>query len=256
MNNVITDLKLINTDSLFLHEPTEQLRLDKISILIEKEGIIRNPLMATPLEDEKYLILDGAHRTAALKKLGCRRVPVQVVQPAQFQLFSWDHIVPLGDWLQQLYNIPNLKWSSEEPAGDSLMATSVSANGTVHYAFADFIHTEEEKLDIWCQLVESYSQQHSVKRLPHRECLYPEEDFILLQYPAYTLDALKRRVLNKKTFPSGVTRFLINGRLLNLSIPLDILISETANKKEWNQLLERFESKIRLYSESVYFCEA
>lgn len=256
MNNVLTNLKLINTDSLFLHEPTEQLRLDRISKSIEKEGIIRNPLMASPLEGNKYLILDGAHRTAALKKLGCKRVPVQIVQPAHFQLFAWDHIVPLGEWLQQLYKIPNLTWSSEAPQDDSLIATSVNANGTVHYAFTDFIYTEEEKLDIWCQLVESYSQGHSVKRLPNGECLYPQEGFILLRYSAYTLDTLKRRVLNKKTFPAGVTRFLINGRLLNLSIPLDILISETLNKKEWAQLLERFESKIRLYSESIYLCEA
>lgn len=256
MNNVLADLELINTDSLFVHEPTEQLRLNRISTLLEKEGVIRNPLMAIPMEDNQYLILDGAHRTAALKKLGCRRVPVQIVKPEQVRLFAWEHIVPIGDWLQNLDKIPTLIRSSQEPQDHSVIATIVHSTGAVHYVFVDLMNSEEEKLDIWCRLVESYSQQYSVKRLPNGECLYPEEGFVLLRYPAYTLDDLKRRVLNGKTFPAGVTRFLINGRLLNLSIPLNLLISEIPDKKEWNGLLERWQSKIRLYSESIYLCEA
>ncbi|MFC0273642.1 hypothetical protein ACFFIX_19815 [Metabacillus herbersteinensis] len=57
MNSVLADLKFINIDSLILHEPTEPIRLNKVATLLEKEGVIRNPLMATPIEDNKYLIL-------------------------------------------------------------------------------------------------------------------------------------------------------------------------------------------------------
>lgn len=256
MSNVLADLELINTDSLFVHEPTEQLRLNRIYTLLEKEGVIRNPLVATPMGHNQYLILDGAHRTASLKKLGCRRVPVQIVKPEQVQLFAWDHVVPIGDWVQHLGKMPTLIWSSQDSQEQSVIATIVHYDEATHHVSVDLMNSEEEKLDIWCQLVESYSQQYSVKRLPRGECLYPEDGFVLLRYPAYTLDDLKRRVLNGKTFPAGVTRFLINGRLLNLSIPLDLLISEVPNKEEWNQLLERWQSKIRLYSESIYLCEA
>ncbi|MFC0273643.1 hypothetical protein ACFFIX_19820 [Metabacillus herbersteinensis] len=137
-----------------------------------------------------------------------------------------------------------------------MIATIVNYTGTVSYASIDLINSEEEKIDTWCKMVESYSQWYSVKRLPNGECVHPEEGFVLLRYPAYTLNDLKSRVLNGKTFPAGVTRFLINGRLLNLSIPLDLLISENLNETEWYQLLERLQNKIRFYSESIYLCEA
>lgn len=43
---------------------------------IEKEGFVRQPIL---VERDHYIILDGHHRYGALLELGCRRIPVYIV---------------------------------------------------------------------------------------------------------------------------------------------------------------------------------
>jgi len=62
-----------------LHELTEQIRQD---------GILKRPVLVA---DRDFVILDGHHRVEALRSLGCKRIPVYLVD------YESD-FVRLGTW--------------------------------------------------------------------------------------------------------------------------------------------------------------
>lgn len=55
--------------------------------------------------------------------------------------------------------------------------------------------------------------------------------------------------------PAGVTRYMVNGGLLNLQIPLKLLLESQFVQEEWDQYREQWADSLRLYSEPVYLCE-
>lgn len=57
-----------------------------------------------------------------------------------------------------------------------------------------------------------------------------------------------------RVLPAGVTRFQINGRLLNLKIPLHLLHRDS-DVSEWERLRHVWRRSLRLYTEQVYLCE-
>lgn len=55
--------------------------------------------------------------------------------------------------------------------------------------------------------------------------------------------------------PAGVTRFIIDNRLLNLGIPLSLLLDKEFNDKLWDKLIHQWNKSLRLYTTPVYVCE-
>lgn len=67
---------MLPVDALAPHEEVDPERLDELAAQIREDGFIKEPIV---VDAEHRIILDGHHRYAALKKLGCRRVPAYVV---------------------------------------------------------------------------------------------------------------------------------------------------------------------------------
>ncbi|MEW9673077.1 ParB N-terminal domain-containing protein [Ammoniphilus sp. 3BR4] len=255
MINLFSSLEMIHPEQICLHEEHEGARLDTTCSAIREEGVLRHPPLAMPIRDGRYLILDGAHRTCALQKLGCYRIPVQVVKGEDLRLEAWDHVVPEGSWLHELRNYPSLHWTPT-PNQARPVAVVRQANGEryfVYYQSSSVYHFHN--LDMWHQMVRSYSKQYAVKRLPHSNDFRLEPGLVRLSYPAYTVQQLEETVLAGKVMPAGVTRFMVNGRLLNLQIPLKLLLESQFVQEEWNQYREQWADSLRLYSEPVYLCE-
>lgn len=70
------DLALIEIDRLHLHEETIPELLDDLVEEIEGGGVLEDPII---VERENLVVLDGMHRVKALKRLGCKLVPVCLV---------------------------------------------------------------------------------------------------------------------------------------------------------------------------------
>jgi L-serine kinase (ATP) / ParB family transcriptional regulator, heme-responsive regulator len=254
--DICSSLKLVELEQIRLHEPTECVRLDQTVQAISREGVLRNPLLAIQLENFDYLILDGAHRTGALKKLGCQRIPVQVVNPAQVTVDAWEHVIPIGPWLDELHQDPSLLWTTVLFDQAPLIAKIVEPDG-----IPQFVYLKENKedpmkrLQAWHRIVEAYNKDYPVQRFPKGSCLVPEPGMVLLQYPTCTLNDLEEIVSSGYKVPAGVTRCMVEGRLLNLRIPISLLTSSTPDLEEWQRLCEKWSEKLRFYSESVYLCE-
>ncbi|MDT2247626.1 ParB N-terminal domain-containing protein [Paenibacillus larvae] len=95
MVNVLSNLELVDIEFIDVHEKCEPKRLTKTVQTIQDDGFIKNSVLAIKI-DNRYLIIDGTHRTSALKTLGCRRIPIQVVDPKELKIEYWSHLVPEG----------------------------------------------------------------------------------------------------------------------------------------------------------------
>ncbi|MBS7609875.1 ParB N-terminal domain-containing protein [Candidatus Bathyarchaeota archaeon] len=69
----VKDKRIVSIDELKGHEDIEPTYLDSLTAEIEADGILKKPIVA---DERTGVILDGHHRVAALRKLGCSKVPV------------------------------------------------------------------------------------------------------------------------------------------------------------------------------------
>lgn len=63
------DIALVETESLLIHEEIIPFRLNKLKASIEHDGVQSAPIL---VDRHTHVVLDGMHRTAIMKELGCR----------------------------------------------------------------------------------------------------------------------------------------------------------------------------------------
>jgi len=67
---------IVEIETLRSHEQVRPALLARLVDQIRSDGLVRRPIL---VESRHSVILDGHHRYEALKRLGCRRIPVYVV---------------------------------------------------------------------------------------------------------------------------------------------------------------------------------
>ncbi len=77
--------KLIPIGSLKPHERTMEPHVREIRRLIEESGVMKEPII---VEGEHLIILDGHHRTEALRRIGAKAVPAVVVNYGEIRLLA------------------------------------------------------------------------------------------------------------------------------------------------------------------------
>lgn len=69
-------VQIVELESLREHETTDPKRLWRLMRQIKSDGMLK---FAIVIDQKTKIILDGEYRFTALKKLGCRRIPVVAV---------------------------------------------------------------------------------------------------------------------------------------------------------------------------------
>jgi L-serine kinase (ATP) / ParB family transcriptional regulator, heme-responsive regulator len=252
MNSIISSLKLLPIDLIELHEDYEPSRLEKTLSSIENDQFLRHPIIVTRLSNNRYLVLDGVHRFISLKKLGCTKVPVQEVAKEEFTFTAWVHLVKRGNWYEELLQNTKLPWVKEKKEG-SLFVELVTNKNERHFLYETDIASHF--LECWHTIVSSYTKQHDVTRVPKESEFVPQTEEVVITYGTLDYDSIAQYVVDGKKLPAGVTRFQVNGRFLNLQVPLALLKECNRFEKEWNELLVKSEKSLRCYEEKVYLCE-
>ena len=87
-------LELVSTELVIPHEQIDEKRVARLMGRLEEDGRLVNPPVTTFWEG-KYIVLDGATRSTAFKRLGYPHVIVQVVdaQRDDFELHTWYHAI-------------------------------------------------------------------------------------------------------------------------------------------------------------------
>lgn len=85
-------LTIVSTDQILPFETASDARALKLAQEIDKEGRLRNPILALPLDD-KYLMLDDAAIHSALVRLKITHVPIQLARLELLTVHPWQRVV-------------------------------------------------------------------------------------------------------------------------------------------------------------------
>ena len=249
----LKDLRLVDLDCLILHEAHDEDRLARLRERIEAEGEQRNPVIVSPHED-RYLVLDGAHRVRALGEMGSRFALVQVVEPPE-KAEGWGHLLN-GVGRAELGSIEGVETSGErchapladvETAGGETLSLSAAEGGLQGRVRA-----------LW-DLQRLYPKGVVVRRVEPDGKARLSGGEALIRYRPFTPEELAEIVDSGTVLPAGITRFRIRERVLGVRYPLHRMKNGDARTR--NVELRRFiesrweENRVRYYGEPVVLFE-
>jgi hypothetical protein len=267
-------IEILPLDKMVLHENHDAQRTPPIIQALEESSILRNPPIVMPLGDgtERYMVLDGANRTTALKEMGIPHVVAQIVQANDpgLGLSPWNHVVwgvspdLLLDWARMVPDL-NVVPSTEENLFRSLLdirslAMLHLANGRIYTVCTPEIELIK-RVKVLNALVHCYASRASLDRTTNYtikplQNLYPDLSGLVL-LPPFRVEDVLYLSSQGHLMPAGSTRFTISGRGLHLNFPLDILINSQPLEEKNNYLQEWLQDKlsrkqVRYYAEPIF----
>ena len=263
-------LRVVRADDIVLHEGQDPIVVKKLAERLRTERILRNPPIAAEA-DGRYIVLDGATRTGALKFLGLRDTVIQIVDYAARHvcLDSWHHLIQRlapSDLFDQIAGVDDVtvervdaKQAEHDLTLHQCLCYVLLRNGATYAVrggaeLETSVHQLNRIVDLYKGKTEVYRAVTTEMGILTRE--YPDLSLIIV-FPRYTPSEVTRLALNGAKLPMGITRHLIGGRAIGVNIPLDRLASgETLEEKNaWlrNWLMTRIhERRVRFYQEPVF----
>jgi hypothetical protein len=249
----LEDLFLVDLGCLILHEAHDEDRLVSLRERIEAEREQRNPIIVSPHED-RYLVLDGAHRVRVLGDLGSRFALVQVVEPPE-KAEGWGHLLD-GVGRAELDNIEGIE-VSDRP-GDALLAEVETSGGETLLLSAKEDGLRGRVRALW-NLQSFYPRGAVVRRVEPDGTARLSGGEALIRYQPFTPGELAEIVDSGTVLPAGITRFRIQERVLGVRYPLDRMMEgdPSARNAELREFVEgRWEeNRVRYYGEPVVLFE-
>jgi phosphoglycerate dehydrogenase-like enzyme len=269
----VLPLRVVPMAKVMPHEHFDQKRVDRLAERLEEDGMLGNPPVVVESEDGRYIVLDGATRTTAMKQLGYKHGIVQVISTEDgLGLHTWYHVIcqigvePLLQLLRCLPNI-TLEESDLDNASDAMF----------EYGGLCYVHTIDNRvyliypaqgvnrLEALNQFTEAYIEAGHVDRTLNSNIISLKNEYeglaAVVIFPEYTVNQVMQATLSSgRLFPAGITRFLIPGRILRLNADLSVLKSDKSlrEKNRWlHELLVEKQGKgdIRYYGEPVYLLD-
>jgi hypothetical protein len=249
----LEDLHLVDLGCLILHEAHDEDRLVLLRERIEAEREQRNPIIVSPHED-RYLVLDGAHRVRALGELGSRFALVQVVEPPE-KAEGWGHLLN-GVGRSELDNIEGIEVSHRP--GDASLAEVETAGGETVLLLAKEDGLKGRVRALW-ELRSFYPRGVVVRRVEPDGTARLSDGEALIRYRSFTPGELAEIVDSGTVLPAGITRFRIQERVLGVRYPLDRIMEgdPRARNAELREFVESRweENRVRYYGEPVVLFE-
>lgn len=271
---ILPNLQIIPLKDIIEHEYNDAQRTGPLVERLRAEGILKNPPIVARLAeaDARYVVLDGANRSTALEELNYEHILVQVVpyHPPQVTLSTWHHAITGMD-IQKF--VKALEWGEgfETHSVDLLDARAglarrdfvayvILSNGAVAAirANSNSLHDKNRALN---QLVDTYKTNGKLQRvtadtLAEARTQHPEL-IALVVFPNYDPAEVLALARDGELMPPGLTRHLIQGRVLRTNYPLselrapESLEAKNARLQEWMQA--KFgQREIRFYGEATF----
>jgi len=249
----LEDLLLVDLGCLILHEAHDEDRLARLRGRIEAEEEQCNPVIVSPHED-RYLVLDGAHRVRALTELGSRFALVQAVEPPE-KAEGWGHLLN-GVGPAELGDIEGIE-VADSPVNTPLAEVETAGGGTI------FLSATEEGLQgrvraLW-ELQSYYPEGVVVRRVEPDGTARLSGGEALIRYHPFTPRELVEIVDSGTVLPAGITRFRVRERVLGVRYPLDRMMEgdPRARNAELRKFIESRweENRVRYYGEPVVLFE-
>lgn len=215
MTDPASTLALYRPAELLLHEDVQPPRIQRLLRAIESSQTLENPVLVART-DHGVMVLDGAHRTTALRELAVPRLLVHEVDPALVaRPGAWTHVVDHHQ-PQARRQLAELEQAHDGSAGP-LVATvrmpghqfSVRARSTDPSDARDVIRA-----------VAGTYQGDPYRRTPGPEEL--GEDQTQVTYVVPPLAQIVRAAADGGRFPAGVTRFWVEPRVPHQAVAVGL----------------------------------
>jgi len=266
-------LRILPVDKLVVHEKHDHQRTAPLIANLRASGVLRNPTIVISLRDGsgRFMVLDGANRTAAMLEMGLPHTLAQVVEAdsPRLDLRTWNHVLwglEPEAFLEGLRGIPDLQtqtvdeeatleqlWQQQilvwlqTPDGGTLVTTTPSKD----------LQTRIRMLNA---IADSYKDRTSfdrtrVRQIAALEGIYDQLCAIVV-YPPFKIAEVLEACSQGELFPAGVTRFTVSPRALRVNYPLEELASKKS-PQEKNAHLEAWlqarisEKGVRFYAEAT-----
>ncbi|MGQ0603532.1 MAG: hypothetical protein ACT4QE_17775 [Anaerolineales bacterium] len=267
-------LRIIPLDRIIEHEYNDAQRTGPLLKRLEAEGILKNPPIVTPLEGkpDHYVVLDGANRCTALHELGYPHILTQVApyRPPHVTLTTWHHAITqmdLARFISAVERLPSGEVHSVDLfdaragiARRDFVAYVQLSNGAVAAirSATPRLHDQNRALN---ELVDTYKTNGKLNRvtaddLEEVRAIHPDV-IALVIFPNYDPAEVLALARDGELLPPGLTRHLIQGRVLRTNFPLselrsaDPLDAKNARLQDWMQ--RKFAQRdVRFYGEATY----
>ena len=192
-------LVLLDPAELLLHEEVEPARIEQLMVTLAAERRQREAVLVTSTP-HGMLLLDGAHRTTALRRLGVSRVAAQLVpaEEAGRELTGWTHAVAEQGAQARLAELADRAAARPGPVVASIRTTGREAG----------VHADDDSptaLMAAFRLVAECYQVGPYARLT--EPLPPEPDRTEVVWQVPDLATIVTIAATVGVLPAGVTRF-------------------------------------------------
>ena len=266
-------LRFVPLDHLLLHEEDDPYRVKRLETILEREGKLRNPPLVAAHND-RYIVLDGATRTTALRNMGYRDALVQIVDYGSeaVQVGTWHHVVVGLSHNHLLATLADVDGVTLQPVdGDTacrmlgarqIAAAIMMRNGQWFAALIDDAQADDNRrADLLCRLVAEYRGKAEVHRTIELDIPMLAQEYTdltaVITFPIFTPDEISQIAIAGSKVPMGITRHVVVGRALGIDVPLGMLndAQSLETKNEWlaEQIRERLNAnKVRLYQEPVF----
>ncbi|CAN5302086.1 bifunctional transcriptional regulator/O-phospho-L-serine synthase SbnI [soil metagenome] len=215
----------------------------------------RNPVIVAPCEG-LYLVLDGAHRVHALRELDVRFALVQCVDLPE-RAVSWGHLLDAASLEAALRSVEGIE-VSETQTERTPLAEARFHDGERLFAVGREEGLASEVRALWA-LQAAYPRGEMVRRVDPGKPVELQTGEAMLLYRCFTPGELVEVVSGVGVVPAGITRFMVEERVLNVRYPLELLAEGDSAAR--NAELEAFVGKawqgnrVRRYTEPVVLFE-
>jgi len=266
-------VEVILIKDILVHEELDPSNSKELINFLKKSQTLSNPIIVASLGGKKYLQLDGMNRIHSFKTLGIKTITAQIVDyndQEKIELSSWLHILK-GDIKEFLNFIKKDK---------SLIVSQGKMDQVGHRYIKEkdfgrlcsivtnkkevfFISTGgnfSEKIKRMNYLVSFYKNNLSRGALPYtlnHDSIknffkqYPNDNVIVI-FPTFTPQQIIESAKSGVLLPTGITRHLVKGRVLNIDLPLS-LFNNKKSPKEQNEEQDKIllKKRSRLYEEAT-----
>jgi len=263
------DLRIVPTANVLLHERTDPARVERLVAALVDANVLRNPPVVAAIDGNRFVVLDGATRTTALRDLHLQDVLVQVVDyNSSVDLGTWYHLLRPRAYeavISAVASIPNViveactvQECHAMLASKAAVAAIASASGT---AYAIVAKPLADTAAILCILVDLYGGSGEIYRIANDEldvAIRATDDVRgVVLFPSWLPSDIIAAATTPSLLPAGITRHGIHGRALNVNLSLDILSlgADLESKRAWLDTWLRKKMtarKVRFYHEAVF----
>lgn len=267
----LPEIQIVETEAMRPHEEIDEGRSDSLIRALQTQGFLKNPPAVLRVEgdSERYVVLDGANRTMAVRQMGFPHMLVQIATE-EVEVSNWNHILSDGDPWPLLESVQQISGIGVARTDEFRAAAALAREESLAYIVLPDGETWQlegagaglaEKLAGLNEFVRLYEgrfrrERTTTSNLNGLANLYPDMNCLIV-FPRFGVEDVVETATSGQLFPSGLTRFLISPRALRVNYPLAMLADRSSVEEkrialtDW--IRDRVEQRqVRYYAESTF----